>query len=179
MQALPETTQGKINLGETSNQSMNPEDGRAEKKLGEVPAQGTGILANKKIVIAIVVGVLVLAGLIIGLAVGLTRKKQSTTSDAEPTPSPPFCESNPLACANVPDSAMSYIMSTYTSTNQMKAMLKLSQAFTTIGASTIEEKRNAFHSVLMATECLERILPNGHTAAYQGLINAQFTATDI
>jgi hypothetical protein len=70
---LPETTQGKINLGETSNQSINPEDTRGEKKLNEVPAQKAGILANKKIVIAIVVGVLLLAGLIIGLITSLSK----------------------------------------------------------------------------------------------------------
>ena len=79
------------------------------------------------------VGVLLLAGLIIGLAVGLTRKKPAATPAA---PTPTFCESNPTACDGVPDGAKSYIMSTYTSTNQIKAMLKLSLSLTTIGAAT-------------------------------------------
>ena len=71
-------------------------------------------------------------------------------------------------------------MSTYTATNQIKAMLKLSLSLSTISAATIEEKRTAFNSVMMATECLDYVFPNGHTAAYQGLINAQLiTATDI
>lgn len=33
--------------------------------------------------------------------------------------------------------------------------------------------------MLLAAECLDHYFPNGHTAAYQGLINAQFTATEI
>lgn len=72
-----------------------------------------GILANKKITIGIVVGVLVLAGLIIGLAVGLTRKKSAAGPAA---PDLTFCEANAAFCVNVPDEAMSYIMSNYTST---------------------------------------------------------------
>lgn len=58
-------------------------------------------------------------------------------------------------------------------------MLKLSQGFAAIGASTIEDRRNAFHSILMATECLEYILPEGHIPAYQSLIDIQLNATDI
>ena len=128
-------------------------------------------------VIAIVVGVLLLAGLIIGLAVGLTRKKPATTPDA---PTLSFCEANPSSCADVPNAAMNYIMSTFTNTNQIKAMLKLSQSFASFGATTDEDKLNAFHSALMATECLDYLLPNGHTAAYQGLIDVQLTtAADI
>lgn len=120
---MPETTQGKINLGETSNQSINPEDTRGEKKLNEVPAQSAGILANKKIVIAIVVGVLLLAGLIIGLAVGLTRKKTAAT----PAPTPTFCELNPDTCTGLNPLAKSYIES-FSSPNQIKSLIKLSFA---------------------------------------------------
>ena len=75
MKIEPRDSDGKIKLEDVSNQEINVQSATLKEGNVAVPVQGGGVCASKKLVIGLIVGFLVIAGLVIGLSVGLTRKK--------------------------------------------------------------------------------------------------------
>lgn len=125
----------------------------------------------------------IIAGVAVGLAVGLTRKKGAEESnDIQPSPSPsptptPFtCDQSPSECVGVPASVQSYILSNYTDPQQARSMMQLSRTLSAIPVNASRDNLTAGYSaILSSVECMSYTMPDTFAQDYSNLLSLQLT----